>query len=273
MQTQYDQLVKDISDALVNYGPNLLWAIVTLILGYIVIGRVISLLKKVSKRRNLDPTLTSFMLSLTSISLKLILFITVIQMLGFETTSLLAVLAAASFAIGLALQGSLSNFAGGVLIIFFKPYVIGDYIEAQGFSGTIKSIQIFNTVLTTPDNKTIIVPNGTISNGSIVNYSREKTRRVDLLVGIGYDDDFEKAKSLVQGLISKDDRILKDPVSLVRVKDLGPSSVDLTIRAWVNTKDYWPVYFDLIEHIKLVFDENAISIPYPQTDVHLYNKN
>jgi small conductance mechanosensitive channel len=273
MQTvDLDKLAKEMIDLILKYGPDLLFAILTLVIGYIIIGRIIGLLRKISVKRDLDPTLTSFLLSLTSISLKLILIITFISMLGFETTSLLAVLAAASFAVGLALQGSLSNFAGGVLIILFKPYSIGDYIEAQGFTGSVKSIQIFNTVLTTPDNKTIIIPNGAISNGPITNYSTQDKRRVDFTFGIGYDDDFEQAKGIINDIIAKDNRILKDPGPLVRVKELGASSVDITARVWVKKEDYWAVYFDMIESVKSEFDAQGISFPYPQTDVHLYKE-
>jgi len=193
-------------------------------------------------------------------------------MLGIETTSFIAVLGAACLAIGLALQGSLANFAGGVLILIFRPYKVGDFVEAAGQSGIVKSIEIFSTVLTTGDNKTIILPNGSISNSAVINYSTQETRRVDLVFGIGYDDDIRKAKDLLGALINADKRILKDPEPMVVVSNLGDSSVDITTRSWVNAADYWGVYFDLVENVKLAFDEEGISIPYPQTDVHLYQQ-
>jgi small conductance mechanosensitive channel len=174
-------------------------------------------------------------------------------------------------AVGLALQGSLSNFAGGVLIILLKPFKVGDFIEAQGFLGTVSGIQIFNTILKTPDNKTIIIPNGSLSNGNIVNYTTEKKRRVDVVVGISYDDDFRKAKDIIKQLIADDERIMKDPEPFVAVSELGESSVNIVTRVWTDIADFWPVKFDLTENIKLQFDEEDITIPYPQRDVHMYN--
>ena len=245
-------------------------ALLTLIIGLFIINRIHKLIERVFTKRNIDPTLTSFFLSLINISLKIILMIIVITNLGIETTSIVAVIAAAGFAVGLALQGSLSNFAGGVLIVFFKPYKVGDYIETKGFTGTVKSIQIFNTILKTPDNKIIIIPNGAISNNPITNYSAEETRRIDLTFGIGYDDDFEEAKSIIQNLISEDSRIFKDPAPFVRVSNLGASSVDIVTRVWVERTEYANVFHDLIEHVKKEFDKNKISFPFPQNDVHLY---
>ena len=253
-----------------SVGWIILSAIATLIIGLFIIGRIERVFHKIFAQRKIDSTLSSFFLSLINVSLKILLLIIVITMLGIETTSIVAVIAAAGFAVGLALQGSLSNFSGGVLIVFFKPYKVGDYIEAQGHAGTVKSIQIFNTVMITPDNKTIIIPNGAISNSSIINYSTEKNRRVELIVGIGYEDDFDKAKSLIKNLIVNDSRILKEPIPFVRVSNLGSSSVDITTRVWVDKNDYWNVYYDLVENVKKEFDKNKISIPFPQTDVHLY---
>ena len=265
--------IKNNQNAFYSIAIALLIAILTLITGLFIINRIHKMIEKVFNKRKIDPTLTSFFLSLISISLKVILIIIVITNLGIETTSIVAVIAAAGFAVGLALQGSLSNFAGGVLIVFFKAYKVGDYIEAQGHSGTVKSIQIFNTILKTPDNKTIVIPNGAISNSSIINYSAEKTRRIDLTFGIGYDDDFEQAKSIINDLINNDKRILKDPAPFVRVSNLGASSVDIVTRIWVERTEYGNVYHDMIENVKKEFDNNKISFPFPQTDVHLYKQD
>jgi len=202
--------------------------------------------------------------------LKALLFISVAQMVGIETTSFIAILAAAGLAIGLALQGSLANFAGGVLILMFRPYKVGDFVDAQGVTGTVDEIQIFNTVIKTGDNKRIIVPNGAISNGIITNFSAEATRRVDFIFGIGYDDDIAQAKSTLKRIFAEDDRVFTDPEPLVVVSELADSSVNFTCRVWVNAADYWGVFFDTTEKVKLVFDKENISIPYPQSDVHIH---
>lgn len=191
-------------------------------------------------------------------------------MVGIETTSFIAILAAAGLAIGLALQGSLTNFAGGVLILMFRPYKVGDFVDAQGVTGTVDEIQIFNTVIKTGDNKRIIVPNGAISNGIITNFSAEATRRVDFIFGIGYDDDIAQAKSTLKRIFAEDDRVFTDPEPLVVVSELADSSVNFTCRVWVNAADYWGVFFDTTEKVKLVFDKENISIPYPQSDVHIH---
>ncbi|MEM7097434.1 MAG: mechanosensitive ion channel domain-containing protein [Pseudomonadota bacterium] len=254
----------------IQYGPQLILAIVVLIVGLWIINRVVGLVAKGLEKSDTDATLSKFLTSLVSIILKALLFISVASMIGIETTSFVAILGAAGLAIGLALQGSLANFAGGVLILLFRPYRVGDFIDAQGVAGTVSAIQIFNTVLKTPDNKTIIIPNGAISNGIITNVSAEPTRRVDFVFGIGYDDDIAKAKAALVQIFSADDRIHKDPEPFVVVSELADSSVNFTCRVWVDAGNYWGVYFDSIEQVKLVFDEQGISIPYPQTDVHLH---
>ncbi len=254
----------------IEYVPSVLLAIIVLIVGLWVIKRVVGVLRRTLEGRQADATLARFLCSLSSVGLKALLLISVASMVGIETTSFVALLGAAGLAIGLALQGSLSNFAGGVLVLLFKPYKVGDFVEAQGVSGTVCDIQIFNTVLKTPDNKVIIVPNGAISNGVITNYSMEDTRRVDLLFGIGYDDDISQARGVITGLIDSDGRILKEPAPLVVVSELADSSVNFTVRVWVASGDYWGVYFDLTERAKVAFDAAGISIPYPQTDVHLH---
>jgi small conductance mechanosensitive channel len=254
----------------IQYGPKLILAIVVLIIGLWIIKRFTRVLAKGMEVSNTDPTLAKFLSNMASVVFKALLFISVASMVGIETTSFIAVLGAAGLAIGLALQGSLANFAGGVLVLMFRPYKVGDVVDAQGVLGSVAEIQIFNTILKTPDNKTIIVPNGAISNGIITNFSTQTTRRVDFSFGIGYDDDFEKAKSLLTNIFAADERVHKDPEPFVRVGELADSSVNITCRVWVDAGDYWGVHFDTIEKVKATFDAEGISIPYPQTDVHLH---
>jgi small conductance mechanosensitive channel len=190
--------------------------------------------------------------------------------LGVNTSSFVAVIAAAGLAIGFALQGSLANFAAGVMLIFFRPFKVGDYVEAGGVSGTVEEVQIFMTALKTPDNKAVVVPNSSITGGNIVNYSAKPIRRVDLVMGIGYGDDIKRAKQVLEQVVSEDDRVLDDPAPTIAVLELADSSVNFAVRPWVRTPDYWSVYFDLTERIKLEFDARGISIPFPQRDVHLH---
>jgi small conductance mechanosensitive channel len=200
-----------------------------------------------------------------------LVFIAAINQLGIETTSIIAVLGAAGLAIGLALQGSLSNFAAGILIVIYRPYKVGDYIEAGNHAGTVKDIQIFSTVLKTPDNKIVVVPNGSIMNGSIVNYSDQDTRRVDLIISCSYEDDIDKVRSVLEDILKKEKRILKDPKPQIAVAELADSSVNFIFRPWVKRTDYLPVYYSLLEEVKKRFDKEGISIPYPQSDVHIRN--
>ena len=267
---EYTELVVEMA---IFYGPRFILAILTLIIGLWVINAFCRGVGRGFDRSGMDESLKSFLMSLISIGLKVLLVISVASMVGIETTSFIAVLGAAGLAVGLALQGSLANFAGGVLILIFKPYKVGDFIDAAGVSGVVKHIDSFNTILTTPDNKTIIAPNGAISNGAIINFSTQKTRRVDIVFGIGYDDDLRRAKQVLTDLINTDERILTDPEPMIVVSNLGDSAVDITTRSWVNAVDYWGVYFDLLENGKLALDENGISIPYPQQDVHLYQQS
>lgn len=255
-----------------GYGPKLLLAIITLVIGLWIIGALSRSLSAGFVKGGMEASLQKFLTSLFNIGLKALLLISVASMVGIETTSFIAVLGAAGLAIGLALQGSLANFAGGVLILVFRPYKVGDFIETNGFMGTVKSIEIFNSVLTTGDNKTIVIPNGAISNNPITNFSTQATRRVDINFGIGYGDDLKLGKQVLTGLIEADERILKDPAPLIVISSLGDSAVTITTRSWVNSADYWPVFFDLTENGKLALDENGISIPYPQRDVHIYNE-
>jgi len=252
-----------------NYGPKLLLAIVVLIVGLWIVNRVVRVMGAGMERSNTEPTLARFLSSLVSIGLKALLLISVASMIGIETTSFIAILGAAGLAVGLALQGSLANFAGGVLVLLFKPFKVGDFVEAQGVAGSVSEIQIFNTIVRTGDNKTIIIPNGAISNGIITNYSAQDTRRVDFVFGIGYDDDIGQAKGTLERLFSQDERTLDDPAVLIVVSELADSSVNITVRAWVQASDYWGLYFDMLEKVKQTFDAEGISIPYPQRDVHV----
>jgi small conductance mechanosensitive channel len=256
-----------------QWGPKLILAIVVLFVGLWVIKRVVGAINKSLEAGSTDATLAKFLGNLASMVFKALLFISVAQMVGIETTSFIAILGAAGLAIGLALQGSLSNFAGGVLVLMFRPYKVGDFIDAQGVMGTVAEIQIFNTVIKTGDNKRIIVPNGAISNGIITNFSAEETRRVDFVFGIGYNDDIAKAKATLQRIFAEDDRVFTDPEPLVVVSELADSSVNFTCRVWANAADYWGVFFDTTEKVKLVFDAENISIPYPQSDVHMHQNN
>jgi len=222
------------------------------------------------ERRQTDESLKPFLKNLVGILLKVLLIITVLSMLGVEMTSFIAILGAAGLAVGLALSGTLQNFAGGAMILLFKPFKVGDVIEAQGFIGKVSEIQIFNTILKTPDNKTIIIPNGGLATSSMTNYSTEPTRRVDWTFGIGYGDDVDKAKEVIKGLCDQDPRILKDPELFIAVSALADSSVNFAVRAWVNADDYWNVFFEMNEKVYKSFDREGLNIPFPQMDVHLH---
>ena len=252
------------------YGPKLLLAIIVLILGLWIINRLVRVMAVSMERSKMEATLARFLQSLVSIGLKALLLISVASMVGIATTSFIAVLGAAGLAVGLALQGSLGNFAGGALILMFRPYKVGDYITAQGVSGTVTDIQIFNTILKTPDNVRIIVPNGPMSSGIITNFSAEETRRLDFVFGIGYGDDVKQAREIIMSIMKDEVLIFDDPEPQVLLSNLGDSSVDLTVRTWVNAGDYWPLKFELTEKVKAAFDREGISIPFPQRDVHLY---
>ncbi len=253
----------------VEYAPKVAMALFVLFLGFWLIKRVVNVLSLGLKKHGADEQLTYFLSSTSSIILKCLLLISVASMIGIETTSFLAIFGAAGLAIGLALQGSLSNLAGGVLLLIFKPYKVGDLIESQGHLGVVKEIQIFNTILTNPNNKRVILPNGAVSNGSLVNYSAEGTLRVDLEIGISYKSDIARAKSIVERIFSEDERVLKDGSAFVGVLALADSSVNLAVRPWCKIEDYWGVFFGIQEKVKLAFDAEGIEIPFPQRDVHL----
>ena len=259
-------------DLVIEYAPQLLLAIIVLIVGFWIIKLVTKATSKAMDRSEVDVSLKKFLNSLLGILLKTLLLISVASMVGIATASFVAIIAGAGLAVGLALQGSLANFAGGVLILLFKPFKVGDFIDAQGYTGTVNEITIFTTILKTPDNKTVIIPNGALSNGSMVNFSTESMRRVDMAFGIGYGDSVEKAKQVLTRLVESDVRIHKEPASQIIVDELGESSVNFKVRVWCNSTDYWGIYFDMQEKVKQTFDKEGISIPFPQRDVHVFNK-
>lgn len=267
---------KDILDLLLGYateyGLKLLYALLILLIGLWSIRIVMRGVQKAFDKRNLDASLRGFLTSLISVALKILLFITVAGMLGIEMTSFLALLGAAGLAIGMALKGTLSNFAGGVMILILKPFKVGEYITGGGYSGTVSSISIFNTTLLTYDNIMVTIPNGQLSEAATMNYTRQLTRRIDIEFGISYSDDIDKAKKVIEEVLIAEKRILDDPPYLVAVKSLGDSSVNIITRSWVETSEYWLTYFAIVENVKKALDKNQITIPFPQRDVHLYNK-
>lgn len=246
-----------------TYGIPVLKAILIYIIGSWIIKKLMKVTSKVMAKRNYDESLQKFLINLIGWALKIFLIITVIGTLGVETTSFAALIAAAGLAIGMALQGSLANFAGGVLLMIFKPFKIGDLIEGQGVTGVVKEIEIFTTKLTTPDNKLAIIPNGTLGNGNIINYTAEGKIRVDTMVGIGYDEDIKKAKDALMEVLTSNPKVLSDPAPSVNVANLGDSSVDLAVRPFCKPEDYWDVFFATVEGSKLALDKAGIEIPYP----------
>lgn len=265
LENLYDLLLNGV----IKHGPKVLYAFIALLIGLWIIKIFTRLLRKGFKARDIDDSLQSFLTSLFSITLKTLLVVSVITMLGIQMTSFIAILGAAGLAIGMALSGMLQNFAGGVLILILKPFKVGDFISAQGHSGTVNEIQIFNTVLKTPDNKTIIIPNSGLSTGSMINFSVEENRRVDLQIGIGYNDEIDKAKSVLESIIASNDKILKDPAPFIGVVELADSAVNFAVRLWVNAANYWDVFFFMQETMKKTFDKEGIGIPFPQQDVHI----
>ena len=269
MDINIDNLLSQITDIIYTYGPKLIGAIIVWIIGSMIVKWLTSSFTKILDKRDTDPSLKPFLRSLINILLKTMLVISVLSMLGIEMTSFIAILGAAGLAVGLALSGTLQNFAGGVIILLFKPYKNGDYIEAQGHTGFVKEIQIFTTILLKLDNKTVIIPNGPLSTGSVINYSMEPTRRVDFSFGIAYGDNVDEARKILFALFKEDKRILVDPAPFVGLSELADSSVNLTARAWVKGEDYWGVFFDINEKTYNAFNAGDINIPFPQMDVHL----
>ncbi len=264
-------LWNQLSELMSSFGISLFIALFILLIGRQVVKILIKVISSALERSNTEDTVRIFVTNLLNTLLMIVVFIAAINQLGIQTTSIIAVLGAAGLAIGLALQGSLSNFAAGILIVIYRPYKVGDYIQADNHLGTVDDIQIFSTVLKTPDNKLVIVPNGSIMNGSIVNFSNQDKRRVDIIASCSYEDDIDKVKSVLADILSKDDRILSEPKPRIAVSELADSSVNLIVRPWVKNSDYIDVYYSLLEEIKKRFDQEGISIPYPQSDVHIHN--
>ncbi|MBN1447969.1 MAG: mechanosensitive ion channel [Bacteroidetes bacterium] len=265
-------LIDYLNHAIQLYALDIVLAIVILVVGMWVVKGIRSIAGKVFRKRSVDETLARFLANIIYAFLVTVVFIAAIGQLGVDTTSLVAIVGAAGLAIGFALQGSLSNFASGVMIIIFKPFVAGHYVEVAGVAGSVEEVSVFNTILKTPDNKRVILPNSQITGGSITNYSVEETRRIDLVFGIGYGDDIRKAKEVMTRVVTSDERVLKDPAPTIAVLELADSSVNFVVRPWVKTADFWDVYFDITERMKQQFDAEGISIPFPQHDVHLFQK-
>ena len=264
--------LSDITGYLTTLGKNILIAIVVYIIGHFIVKYTIKGLDAMTGRRNIDPSLSSFLHSLLSILLNLLLAITIVGVLGIDTSSFLALFASAGMAIGMALSGTLQNFAGGVLILLLKPYKVGDYIEAQGFAGTVKAIQIFNTVLTTTDNQTIIIPNGALATGSLKNSTAAATRRVDINVEVAYGNEPDKVRDILKEIIYADKRIIQSPTELapyIPLTEMSASSIVFQVRVWTDAPNYWPVKFDLTERIYTTLTAAGIEIPFQQVDVHI----
>ena len=253
----------------IEYGIKAIAAIIILIVGWIIINVVSGTFRKALNKRDLDESLKNFLTSMAKIVLRILLILTIVGMAGVKTTSFIAVIGAASLAIGLALQGTLQNFAGGVIILFLKPFRTGDYIEVDDSSGTVEAISIFYTNLRTPDNKMILIPNGQISNKELTNYTSEATRRVDLSIGISYGEDIKAARRLVLDMLKADERVMQDPEPMIALISLGDNSVNLTIRFWTKLENYWPLYYHFQEKIYEEFPQNGLSFPFPQLDVHM----
>lgn len=251
------------------YGLKIVSALIYFVIGLWIAGIVRRYLRKFMSKSKIDPTLISFTSSITYVTLIIFTAIAALSSLGIQTTSFIAVLGAAGLAIGLSLQGSLANFAAGVLMIIFKPFKVGDFVDVSGSAGTVQGITIFNTLMNTPDNKKIIIPNGKILADTITNFTANDTRRLDLKIGVSYSDDLEKVKNTINAVLSEDSRILKEPAPIVGVLEFADSSINIVIRPWVNRLDYWAVHFDTYQKLKQRFDQEGITIPFPQRDIHL----
>jgi len=257
-------------DLLMSLGSRILLAVMVFFIGKWIIGRLKKVFAKMLEHKNVEASLASFLKSLVSVVLTFFLIVTVVGILGIETSSFVALFASAGVAIGMALSGTLQNFAGGVMILLFKPFKVGDFLEAQSVLGTVKEIQIFNTIFNTSDNKTVIVPNGGLSTGTITNFSKEERRRVDWVFNIAYGDNFDKAKAVMERLIAQDERIFKDPAPFIALNALNSSSVDIVVRVWVPSTEYWNVYYSMNELVYKTFAIEGLNIPFPQMDVYLH---
>ncbi|HAH02392.1 MULTISPECIES: small-conductance mechanosensitive channel MscS [Vibrio] len=264
-----EQWLTNNSDLFIQYGVNIISALIILFIGNLIVKAVANSVSKVLQKKKMDRAVVEFVHGLVRYLLFVIVLIAALGRLGVQTASVVAVIGAAGLAVGLALQGSLSNFAAGVLIVAFRPFKSGDYVEIGGVAGSVDSIQIFQTVLTTPDNKMVVVPNGSVIGSPITNYSRHDTRRIDLMIGVSYNADLQKTKALLTKICESDERVLKEPGVQVGVHTLADSSVNFVVRPWVSTAEYWNVYFDLMQAIKEGLDNEGIEIPFPQMDVHM----
>lgn len=269
--TDIEAIFKHIFDWCVNAGGNLIGALLIFIIGRFVIKIIKKLVFSFMEKRKTDPSITSFVRSLLTITLNILLAVAIVNRLGIETTSFAALIASAGLAIGMALSGNLQNFAGGLIILILRPYKVGDFIESQTISGTVKEIQIFHTILTTPDNKLVYIPNGSLSSGTITNYNQNPTRRVEWIFSVEYGEDINKVEEIVKTTVEADKRILATPEPFFAVNALDSSSVNVIIRAWVNNADFWPVRFDMNRSIYEAFNKESINFPFPQITVH--NKN
>lgn len=269
---ELDEGYKDVIRLFVEHASTLGWSIIkaiaVFIIGRILIGIVHRLIKRFLEKRHVEPTIRTFVSSLTNVVLVILLIIAVIGTLGVQTTSFAALLASAGVAIGMALSGNLANFAGGLIILLFKPFKVEDFVECQDVKGFVKEIQIFHTLLVTPDNKKVYIPNGALSSGTVINYSQEETRRVDWIFGVEYGENYAHVKEVIESILAKDERILKDPEQFIALHALADSSVNIVVRVWVKSPDYWPVYFDINEQIYRTFNETGIGFPFPQLTVH-----
>jgi small conductance mechanosensitive channel len=269
MNEKFQEYLGMAYDLVVTHGLKVVAAILVLIIGLWVIRRMVKMMGRLMEKQNVNVSLRGFLMSMMGILLKVMLLISIAEMAGIETTSFIAVLGAAGLAVGLALQGTLANFAGGVMILLFKPFKVGDLVETQGHLGSVKEVHIFVTILLTPENKTVILPNAAVSNGDIVNYTTEGVIRVDMLFGISYESNIKDAKDVLMKIIENHPKVLKDPAPFVGVKELGDSSVNLAVRPYTKPGDYWDVYFNVVEEGKLALDKAGITIPFPQVDVHM----
>lgn len=267
---EIEKIYAQIQELVTVFGMRILAAVAILFFGWWAAKIIRSIIRKLMERAHVDPTIITFVKNLAYIALLAFVFIAALGKLGIQTASFIAVLGAAGLAVGLALQGSLANFAAGVLLIIFRPFRVDDVIDAAGVIGKVEKIEVFTTQLKTPDNKTIIIPNSKLTADNIVNISAKPTRRVDMTFGVGYEDDLDKVKQVIESVLTEDQRILKDPAPTIGLVELADSSVNFAVRPWVNAADYWDVYFDTHEKMKKRFDAEKIAIPYPQRDVHVY---
>ena len=268
IQPYVDQVVSVVTE----YGPGVIGALIVLLLGLRLTEVVVRFIENTLIRAKVDETLKPFLISSIRIILKILVFVTVASMLGVETTSLVALIGAAGLAVGLALQGSLSNFAGGALILLFRPYIVGDYIEINGHFGKVKGVHIFNTFMITNTGKTVILPNGDVSNGTIINYSKEGHIRCDMQIGVGYNSDLKKVKEILTTVLESNSKVLKTPRIEVGVQELADSAIIMTLRPWCKPGDYWRLQLEALEEAKIALDKEGVVIPFPQRDIHIYNK-